>query len=59
MCCYILEDEKGKYFKNLYDTIETTEFIEVARKFISALEVKMFKDYYLLEHFKIKKITVF
>lgn len=61
MCCYILEDEKGKYFKNLFDTIETTEFIEVARKFFSALEAKMFKEYYLkdLECFKIKKITVF
>ena len=58
---YILENEKGKYFKNLFDSVETTEFIEIARKFVSVLEVKMFKEYYLkdLEYFEIKKITVF
>ena len=56
---YLLENEKKEYFKSYFGVVETTKFIETACRFFSAPEAKMFKDYYLLEHFKIKKITVF
>ena len=58
---YLLENEKKEYFKSYFGVVETTKFIETACRFFSALEAKMFKEYYLkdLECFKIKKITVF
>ena len=53
--------KKKEYFKSYFGVVETTKFIETACRFFSALEAKMFKEYYLkdLECFKIKKITVF